>query len=211
MKSASEDNKIQIRVSGEKAGSSVDSVSGPVIIGIAGRSCSGKSTAITELEEKYKGKILHIILDKFFKKAGLDEEKPESLMLEKFRNSLNKLKNGESALIPSEPETEVFDSEVRPCRIIIAEGHLLFADKKVSDLFDKKIWVDVTDSNLLHRRIVRGGFGSDPDYIMNSVIPKSKRYEQLQRERADVIIDGNNPKGQVKEEIEKLLKEWNLL
>ena len=39
----------------------------PVIIGVCGRSCSGKSTVIKELEEKYKGKFLHINQDKFFK------------------------------------------------------------------------------------------------------------------------------------------------
>ncbi len=187
------------------------SISRPVAIGIAGRSCSGKSDVVDYLEEKHEGKILHISMDKFFKKVGFNEERPESIMIEQFRDSINKLKKGEPALIPSEAETEVFDLEVRPCKLIIAEGHLLFADKGVSDLFDKKIWVDVTDSNLLSRRIARGDAYSIPDYIMNFVIPESKKYEQLQRERADVIIDGNNPKEQVMGEIDKLLKEWNLL
>ena len=39
----------------------------PIIIGVCGRSCSGKSTVIKELEERYKGEFLHINQDKFFK------------------------------------------------------------------------------------------------------------------------------------------------
>lgn len=42
----------------------------PFIIGVCGRSCSGKSTVVKELEKKYAGKFLHINQDKFFRKKS---------------------------------------------------------------------------------------------------------------------------------------------
>jgi len=38
----------------------------PLIIGVCGRSCSGKSTVVMELVERYTD-VLHITQDKFFK------------------------------------------------------------------------------------------------------------------------------------------------
>ena len=182
----------------------------PLIIGVCGRSCSGKSTVIKELEEKYKGEFLHINQDKFFKVKADNWESPESLRIDRLIYSIKKLKNGQSTHIPSHRWTEVFDREVKPHKIIIVEGYLLFVDAELSNIFDKKIWVEVSDANILYRRTKRDGTSKHIDYTMNVVIPESKKYEEIQRKRADIIIDGNKTKEKIIEDMEGNIKKWRI-
>jgi len=181
----------------------------PLLIGICGRSCSGKSTVSKRLEELYKD-FLHINQDSFFKK-GLDNyENPESLMMDKFIDSLKKLREGDSIYIPTWKDTE--NKLVSSKKIIIVEGFLLFIDEEIVDLFDKKIFVDVSDEILLKRRIKRSADIYDTfEYTKNVCIPESKKYEQIQKERADVVIDGNQSKENILKEVEEYLNTNNLI
>ena len=183
----------------------------PLIIGVCGRSCSGKSTVIKELEEKYKGEFLHINQDKFFKVKADNWESPESLRIDRLIYSIKKLKNGQSTHIPSHRWTEVYDREVKPHKIIIVEGYLRFVNKELNKLFDKKIWVDVSDVNLLYRRLKRFNEINQLDYAMNVVIPESKKYEEQQKKEAETIIDGNKPKEEIIRDLEKQLKKLNTI
>src|SRR3989344_750292 len=175
----------------------------PVIIGIGGRSCSGKSTVVKKIEEKYKGEFLCINQDNFFKKSALNWENPNSLRFDKLINSIKDLRNGKKTYIPNHRCTEVFDMEVKPHKIIIVEGFLLFINKKLNKLFDKKIWVDVSDINILYRRLKRSNNLKKIDYIMNVIIPESKKYEYKQKKEADIIIDGNKSEDDIAICVEK--------
>lgn len=177
----------------------------PVIIGVCGRSCSGKSTAVKEIEAKCED-VLHICLDKFFKIKADNWESPEALRFDRLLHSIKKLKSGESTHIPSHRFTEIFDRLVKPHQIVLVEGYLLFVNEELNKLFDKKIFVDVSDDNILYRRIKREGNVNSIDYIKNVVIPESKKYEKLQKSKADVIIDGNNSKEEIIKEIDKYIK-----
>lgn len=181
----------------------------PHIIGVGGRSCSGKSRVIRRIEKKYPDDVIRISCDRFFliyNEKELDKtdgwESPNSIRWDRLIYSLKKLKKGKSTHIPSKGWTEVFDQLIKPKKIIILEGYLIFTNKEVSDLCDFKIWVDVNDLNLLYRRTKRDGTSSHMDYTMNKVIPISKRYEPIQKKRADVVIDGNKSKDEVLEEVE---------
>jgi len=182
----------------------------PIIIGVCGRSCSGKSTIIEELEKKYMGRFLHINQDKFFKVKADNWERPEALRLDKLVEAIKKLKAGKDTFIPTHRWTENFDREVKPHEIIIVEGYLLFVDEELTNLFDKRIWVDVSDANILYRRTKRDNTSAHIDYTMNVVIPESKKYEEMQRKRSDIIIDGNKTKEEIINEIEKNIKKWHL-
>lgn len=175
----------------------------PFVIGVCGRSCSGKSTVVQELEKKYAGEFLHINQDKFFKVKAENWERPESLRFDMLIKIIKLLKDGENAFIPTHRWTEVFDREVKPYKIILVEGYLLFVNRELNNLFDKKIWVDVSDLNLLYRRLKRFNDLNQLDYAMNVVIPESKKYENEQRKTADIIIDGNKQKDELLKEIEK--------
>lgn len=183
----------------------------PLIIGVCGRSCSGKSAVVKELEEKYKGKVLRINQDRFFKVKANNWESPEALRFDRLIYSIKKLKNGENTHIPERGWTEVFDREIKPHKIIIVEGFLLFVNKELCKLLDKRIWVDVSDQNILWRRTLRDGNTAGADYIINTVIPESKKYESIQRKEAEIIIDGNKSKEEIIEEMEGYIKKWHII
>jgi uridine kinase len=185
----------------------------PIIIGVCGRSCSGKSVVTREIEKKYFDDILRIPCDRFFmifNEKELDRtdgwESPNSIRWDRLIYSLDKLKKGENTHIPSKGWTEIFDQLVKPKKIILLEGYLLFTQKKILDLCDLKIWVDVSDLNILYRRTKRDGTSAHMDYTMNKVIPISKRYEDLQRTQSDVIIDGNRTKDEIIKEVDEYIK-----
>ena len=182
----------------------------PFIIGVSGRSCSGKSSVIKELETRYKD-FLHINQDKLFKTKADNWESPDSLRIDRLIYSLKKLRKGESTHIPIHRWTEVFDREVTPHKVIIVEGYLLFVEEELSKLFDKKIWVEVSDENILYRRLKRDGNMEGLDYIKNVVIPESKKYEKIQQKRADIIIDGNKTKEEITNELEEYIKKWHVI
>ena len=188
------------------------------VMGICGRSCSGKSEATRYLEKKYKNYIVRIPSDRFFKifnPKELDEtdgwESPSSIRWDRLVYSVKKLKDGKSTHIPSKGWTEVFDQLVEPKKIILVEGYLIFTNKDLTRLFDKKIFVDVSDLNILYRRTMRDGHINTMRGIIKTVIPISKRYEKQQKEEADVIIDGNKTKEEVIQEIEGYVKKWHVI
>lgn len=182
----------------------------PLVIGVGGRSCSGKSTVAKELETKYKGEFLHIDQDKFFKIEADNWESPEALRFDKLIETIKNLKENKNTAIPTHKSTEKFDREVKPHSIIIIEGFLLFANKELNELIDKKIWVEVSDENLFNRRVKRAEGFCKPGYIMNTVIPESKKYEEMQKREADLIIDGNKPKDEMAKEVENQLRKWDI-
>jgi len=176
----------------------------PYVIGIGGRSCSGKSAVVRRLEKKYSD-IIRINQDRFFKVHADSFERPDSIMNDRLIRSIKKLKDGKTTHIPSKGWTEIFDVKVKPHKLIILEGYLIFENKELSDLCDFKIWVDVNDVNLLYRRTKRDDTSRYIDYTMNDVITISKEYESIQKRRADIVIDGNKSKKEVVAETEKLV------
>lgn len=179
----------------------------PFVIGIGGRSCSGKSTAVREVERKNR-EVLCINQDEFFRAKAENWERPDALLLDEFSETIRKLKRGQVARIPSRRFTEVFDREVWPSEIIIVEGFLLFVNESSNGLFDKRIWIDVSDLNIALRRSKRKGCLDNADYVTNVVIPESRRYEEIQRGRADIVIDGNKQIDAVQTDLERCLGAW---
>lgn len=187
----------------------------PIIIGICGKSCSGKSEVTRKIAEKFNENVCRINSDRFFKVydvAELDRingwESPNSIRFDRLIYSVKKLKSGKSTHIPSHGWTEIFDQEICPKKIVIIEGYLIFTNKQLVDLFDLKIFVDVSDINILYRRIKREGNIECADYIMDKVIPIGKKYENVQKDCADIIIDGNKSKDVVFKETEKIIKKY---
>jgi uridine kinase len=168
----------------------------PYVIGVCGRSCSGKSTIVEELEKQLSD-VVCIQQDKFFKIPDDKYKHWESLEVlrnDKLIESIQKLKDGKTTYIPSHCWTETFDKLIYPSKYIVVEGYLLFAIDELLPYFDKKIWVDVSDEQILNRRLKRNrsnDYMDRPEYVMGIVIPESKKYESIQKSRADIIINGN--------------------
>jgi len=183
-------------------------------IGICGRSCSGKDSVVQSIASVNKH-VLHINMDIFFKdktdcqyKGYQCWEHTDVIWFDHLFKVVSSLKNGGGVIIKDRSlwygsyDCEIFPSDLNESRIVIVQGFLLFADanKKLVDLFDRKIFLDVTDNNICIRRP-----GEETKKV---VIPVSKEYEQEQRKNAEVIFDGNLSEDEILQDVGTYLDEF---
>jgi uridine kinase len=189
-----------------------------LVIGICGRSCSGKGVLCDKMASVNRN-ILLLKMDPFFKRGtschyrGYDcIEHCDCIRFDHLIETVRALKKGQSCVIHSETswlsqgDIEISSEDLKLKNLIVVEGFLLFAEKRLADLFDCKIFIDVSDLNILYRRLLRQNSLHGIQYIYDVIIPVSKDYEQIQKDSADIIFDGNQPKEQVLKEVGKYIK-----
>lgn len=137
----------------------------PIIIGITGRSRSGKSKLAKklakDLHHRFGETSLHIDMDYFFIWASEftceNSTKQESLAIKELCNGLSKLKSGSSASFSifdcrkknNSDRHKKYNSE----KFIIIEGILVLWDKDIRDLIDLKVFIDTSNEICRERRL----------------------------------------------------------
>lgn len=180
----------------------------PIVIGVCGRTCSGKGV-ITEALASANREVLLIQADCYFKKDtsctyyGYQSiEHVDCISFDRLIDNLHSIKNGKETVIRIETpwmphmNIKISHEDINTKRIVIIDGFLIFAVKPLVELFNHKLLVDVSNYNILRRRLIRNGFEGF-NYICDVVIPVSEEYEQIQMSNADILIDGNKKKEQV--------------
>jgi len=180
----------------------------PFVVGICGRSCSGKG-ALTEALASVNREVLLLQADLYFHNSTSCTyrgyqcwEHTDSIAFDRLVDNLHSLKNGGGTVIRVETpwmprkDIEISHGDIRTKRLIIVDGFLTFAVEELIKLFDYKIFIQASDFNVLYRRQMRDGV-EQINYIHDVVIPVSKEYEQIQKDNADVVIDGDKPKDEV--------------
>ncbi|MCM2324981.1 MAG: uridine kinase [Candidatus Woesearchaeota archaeon] len=127
----------------------------PVIIGISGRSCSGKTTFSNKLG------FLTLSLDDYYfgidKVQSMDFDNPNSIDFNLLRANILDLKTKKAIKKPKynfSLHQRVGMEEVKPEDIIIVEG--LFAlNEFITDLIDIKVFIVCNEHKCLERRIIR--------------------------------------------------------
>ncbi len=183
----------------------------PLIIGIAGGSGSGKTTVTNKIIESLdQEKIAVIQHDSYYRDIShfdgadpstINFDHPDSLETSLLIDHIRKFKKGETIEQPIYNFTT--HSRMPGCRVIsprdflIIEGILLYAEKKLRDLMDIKIYVDTDDDERLIRRLRRDIIerGRSLDSVINQYIatvkPMHLEFVEPSKRWADVII----PKG----------------
>jgi len=183
----------------------------PYLIGIAGGSGSGK-TSVANIIFKYLGmsECLLFSMDTYYKDLTEEQQKniseynfdhPDALDFELLNKHLNSLMNWESINMPTYDFTTSSRRKetikLYPNKIIIFEGILAFYDKKIRDLMNIKIFVDLDSDIRLSRRIYRDIIdrGREMETVIQRyhkfVKPAFETFIKPTRKFADIII----PKG----------------
>lgn len=179
-----------------------------MIIGIAGGTGSGKSTFTNRLKEQFKDDVAVIYHDNYYKRQDeipFEERKkvnydhPDSLETDLMLTHLQMLKEGKTVDCPVYDYSRHNRSDktirIEPKKIILAEGILLLADKRIRDLLDIKIYVEADADERILRRIVRDvkERGRDLDNIVDqyltTVKPMHYLYVEPTRAMADIVIN----------------------
>jgi len=186
----------------------------PLVIGIAGGTNSGKTTLVKRIADEYGNRIALLSHD-FYYKAQDDKsfedrcltnyDHPDAFETDLLVEHIIQLKEGKSVIHP------VYDfashnrskevKELQPSNLIIVEGILIFADERVRDLCDIKIFIDAPADIRVLRRIKRDIVkrGRTPESVMNqylaTVRPMHEMYVEPSKQYADLIIPngGKNP------------------
>jgi len=183
-----------------------------LVIGIYGRSHSGKDSIIQPIASVNKH-VLHINMDIFFKNKtncpyGKNKyecwEHTDVIRFDHLFEVVSSLKNGYGVIIEDRSlwygsyDCEIFPYDLYGSRIIIVQGFLLFTDKKLVDLFDNKIFLDVTNKNIVVRRK-----NLDPEEIKKVIIPVSKEYAYQSKAADKRFNTNNNPPENIANELVK--------
>ena len=179
-----------------------------LVIGIAGGSGSGKTTvAEVILQRVGRDRIAFLQHDSYYKdlsglpptqRADVNFDHPDSLETELLIEHIASLRDGKAVEVPiydfSTDRRTDKTFTVQPCRVIVVEGILIFAEPELRKMFDVKIFVD-TDADLrfirrLERDISERGrtTASVIEQYTHTVRPMHLEFVEPSKRYADVII-----------------------
>ena len=140
----------------------------PFIIGIAGGTGSGKTTLTRRLKERFGEDVSVVSHDNYYKRhdelpyeerCRLNYDHPDAFDTELMVEQIEALRRGETIACPVYDFTVHNRSDdtllIAPTSVIILEGILLFADARLRELMDVRIFVDTDADVRILRRVVR--------------------------------------------------------
>ena len=181
----------------------------PLLIGIAGGTGSGKSTVARRVAEALRASasVAFIDMDAYYRNFGqltLDERRkvnwdhPDALDLDYFVAQLAELAAGRAVEKPVYDFVHHLRSaqtvRVEPTDVVVVDGILLFADERVRELCDVKVFVDADADVRLIRRIRRDMAARGRpleeilDQYLSTVRPMHLQFVEPSKRYADVII-----------------------
>lgn len=178
-----------------------------IVIGIAGGTGCGKSTMINKIKEEFSEKITIISHDFYYKQHNdisfeerklLNYDHPNAFDTDLMIEHIKKLAQGECV------ERPVYDFTihnridetvtVKPAKVIIVEGILIFEAKELRDLFDIKVFIDTDADVRIIRRIIRDvkergrTLESVVNQYLTTVKPMHEQFVEPSKKFADIIV-----------------------
>lgn len=178
------------------------------IIGVAGGTGSGKSTLVRQLQEAFREEDVATLCHDFYYKAhpeltyeertGLNYDHPQAFDTDMLVEHVRALKNNTAIERPVysfvEHNRTAETVAVKPSKVIIIDGILIFENKELRDLMDIKVFVDTDADIRLARRILRDvrergrSMESVISQYTNTVKPMHEEFVEPSKRYADVII-----------------------
>ncbi len=182
-------------------------MSNVMVIGIAGGTGSGKTTITKKIRQCFGDDVSVIYHDNYYKahhdmsyedRTKLNYDHPDSFDTELFLEDVRKLKAGKAVECPvydySIHDRTEETVTVRPAKVIIVEGILIFQSIELCNEMDIKIYVDTDADVRILRRIVRDvrdrgrSLESVVNQYLTTVKPMHEQFVEPSKRRADVII-----------------------
>ena len=178
-----------------------------IIIGVAGGTGSGKTTLTRRLKERFGDEMTVISHDNYYKahddityeeRSRLNYDHPDAFDTDLLVEHIKALRAGETVACPVYDFTQHNRSKetllIAPTGVIVVEGILIFADSKLRDLMDVKIFVDTDADVRILRRIVRDvrkrgrSLESVVTQYLTTVKPMHEQFVEPSKRFADVIV-----------------------
>lgn len=184
-----------------------------MIIGICGGTGSGKTTIAKAIVDSVGVRnVILIEQDSYYRNLAdmpLDERRqanfdhPDSIDSDMLVDHIKRLKQGQSVEMPLYDFVTHTRSDrieiIEPRPVVIVEGILIFAEPRVRDLLDIRIFVDTPDDVRLMRRLKRDivergrTFERTLDQYARTIRPMHFEFVEPSKRHADIIIpEGSN-------------------
>ncbi|MBQ9045316.1 MAG: uridine kinase [Oscillospiraceae bacterium] len=178
-----------------------------ITIGIAGGTGSGKTTITKRIMKEFGGDVSVLYHDNYYKRhddlsyaerTKLNYDHPNAFDTDLLVQHLEALRRGETIQCPVYDYTVHNRSDktiaVKPAKVVVVEGILIFADPELCKRMDVKIFVDTDADVRILRRIVRDtrDRGRDLESIVSqylaTVKPMHEMFVEPSKRNADIII-----------------------
>ena len=179
-----------------------------VVIGVAGGTGSGKSTLVKRLQEAFRNDDVATICHDFYYKAHseltyeertkLNYDHPDAFDTWLMVEHIKALKEGKAVECPTYSFVEhnrVEETQpVKPSKVIIVDGILIFENEELRNIMDIKVYVDTDADVRLARRILRDvrergrSMESVISQYTTTVKPMHEQFVEPSKRYADVII-----------------------
>ncbi len=178
-----------------------------MVIGIAGGTGSGKTTLTQRLKERFGEDVGVLNHDNYYKahddmpfeeRCKLNYDHPDSFDTDLLVRDLKLLRAGQAVQCPTYDYTvhnrAAATVEVRPAKVIIVEGILIFQSQALRDLMDIKIFVDTDADVRILRRLLRDvkergrSLDSVVEQYLTTVKPMHEAFVEPSKKYADLIV-----------------------
>lgn len=178
-----------------------------IVIGIAGGTGSGKTTITRKIMQHFGGDVSVVYHDNYYKahhnmsyneRTKLNYDHPDAFDTDLLIADLKKLRRGETIQCPVYDYTAQYRSSktvtVKPAKVIVVEGILIFQSEELCKLMDIKIYVDTDADVRILRRIVRDvrdrgrSLESVVNQYLTTVKPMHEQFVEPSKRKADIII-----------------------
>ncbi|MCI8347885.1 MAG: uridine kinase [Firmicutes bacterium] len=178
-----------------------------IVIGIAGGTGSGKSTMIRKIKQKFSDEITILSHDFYYKRHDditfedrkkLNYDHPDAFDTDLMIEHIKQLKKWKSIRRPVYDFTihNRIDKTVlvRPSKVVVVEGILIFENRELTDLFDIKVFIDTDADVRIIRRILRDvrERGRTLESVINQYLTTVKmmheQFVEPSKKYADIIV-----------------------
>ena len=177
------------------------------VIGVAGGTGSGKSTLVKRLQETFGENVVTLCHDFYYKahnelsydeRTKLNYDHPAAFDTDMLVDHIRTLRSN----VPIEHPVYSFVEHnrtaervaIKPSRVIIVDGILIFENEELRNLMDIKVFVDTDADIRLARRILRDvsergrTMQSVIEQYTNTVKPMHEQFVEPSKKYADIII-----------------------
>ena len=178
-----------------------------MVIGIAGGTGSGKTTITKRLIQRFGNNVSVIYHDNYYKahhdmpyeqRSKLNYDHPNAFDTPMLVEAIKQLKLGHSITCPVYDYT-IHDRTdktitIKPTKVIVVEGILIFQSRELCQQMDIKIYVDTDADVRILRRITRDvrDRGRSLEGVINqylsTVKPMHEQFVEPSKRNADIII-----------------------
>lgn len=169
-----------------------------ITIGIAGGTGSGKTTITRRILDEFGGDVSVLYHDNYYKRHDDIPFAERKKLNYDHPNAFDALRAGQAIECPTYDYTvhnrAAETITVRPAKVIVVEGILIFAEPELRDRLDIKLFVDTDADVRILRRIVRDvrDRGRDLESIvtqyLTTVKPMHEMFVEPSKRYADIII-----------------------